>query len=144
MFSLIQKRRWFYLFSSALIIPGLVIMLYSLFTTGSLFRLGNEFIGGSIYELRFLEEGATEASIRQAFQENGNDGVTIQRLGNPEANRWSVRASFQETSVSQQIIESLNAIAPIDLDSLRVEQVSPTVGQEVTQSAILAVLVAAA
>lgn len=144
MFSLIQKRRWFYLFSSALIIPGLVIMLYSLFTTGTLFRLGNEFVGGSIYELRFLEDGATEASIRQAFQANGNDDVTIQRLGSPDANRWSVRASFQETNVSQQIIESLNALAPLDPDSLRIEQVSPTVGQEVTQSAILAVLVAAA
>jgi len=144
MFSLIQKRRWFYLFSSAVIIPGLVIMLYSLFTTGSLFRLGNEFVGGSIYELRFLEAGATEANIRQAFQANGNDDVTIQRLGSPESYRWSVRASFQETGVSQQIIESLNAIAPLDREALRIEQVSPTVGQEVTQSAILAVLVAAA
>lgn len=144
MFSLIQKRRWFYLFSSAVIIPGLVIMLYSLFTSGSLFRLGNEFVGGSIYELRFLEDGATEANIRQAFQANGNDDVTIQRLGNPEAYRWSVRASFQETSVSQQIIESLNAIAPLETDSLRIEQVSPSVGQEVMQAAILAVLVAAA
>lgn len=144
MFSLIQKRRWFYLFSSAVIIPGLIIMLYSLVTSGSLFRLGNEFVGGSIYELRFLEDGATEASIRQAFQANGNDDVTIQRLGNPETYRWSVRASFQETSVSQQIIESLNTIAPLDPDALRIEQVSPTVGQEVTQSAILAVLVAAA
>jgi preprotein translocase SecF subunit len=144
MFSPIQKRRWFYLFSSAVIIPGLVIMLYSLFTTGSLFRLGNEFIGGSIYELRFLEAGATEANIRQAFQANGSDNVTIQRLGSPESHRWSVRASFQETSVSQRIIESLNAIAPLDREALRIEQVSPTVGQEVTQSAVLAVLVAAA
>jgi preprotein translocase SecF subunit len=144
MFSLIQKRRWFYLFSSALIIPGVVIMLYSLFTFGSLFRLGNEFVGGSIYELRFLDDGATEANIRQTFQANGNDDVTIQRLGDPEAYRWSVRASFQETGVSQQIIESLSALAPLDRESLRIEQVSPTVGQEVTQSAILAVLVAAA
>ena len=41
MFSLVQKRRWFYLFSAALIIPGIIIMIYSLATTGSLFQLSN-------------------------------------------------------------------------------------------------------
>ncbi|MFN8563042.1 MAG: protein translocase subunit SecF, partial [Anaerolineae bacterium] len=42
-----------------------------------------------------------------------------------------------------QIVAALDQLAPLDRDNLRVEQVSATVGREVTQSAFLAVVVAA-
>jgi preprotein translocase SecF subunit len=148
MFSLVQKRRWYYLLSAAVIIPGLAVMLYSLITTGSLFRLSNDFVGGSIYELRFTTEGATEDNIRDVFTSNGNSDISIQQLDNPndpnDEHRWSVRASFQEAEISERIIQQLNEIAPLDQDSLRVEQVSPTVGREVTQAAVVAVLLSTA
>jgi preprotein translocase SecF subunit len=146
MFSLVQKRRAFYLFSAAVIIPGLLIMLYSLATTGSLFRLSNDFVGGSIYELTYTAVGANESNIREVFTTNGNNDISIQQLGDPNdpsgINRWSVRASFQDAAVSDAILEQLGSLAPLDLDNLRVEQVSPTVGQEVTQAAVVAVLLA--
>ena len=143
MFSLVQKRRRFYLFSAAVIIPGILIMIYSLATTGSLFRLSNEFVGGSQYELRFTGEGADEGNIRGVFQANGNTDISVQRLGDPAQNRWSVRANFQDTPTQQSIIAGLEAIAPLDRSSLRIEQVSATVGQEVTRSAFFAVVIAA-
>lgn len=142
MFNLVQKRRYFYLISAAVIIPGLLIMLYSLITTGSLFRLSNDFVGGSIYEVKFTAAGADENNIRDVFERNGNDDITIQRLGEPDQNRWSIRASFQDQATTDRILSDLNAIAPLDPDSQRIEQVSGTVGQEVTRSAVLAVLVA--
>jgi preprotein translocase SecF subunit len=142
MFNLVQKRRYFFALSAVVIIPGLLIMLYSLVTIGSLFRLGNDFVGGSIYELRFTEAGANEANIRDVFERNGNTDISIQRVGDTNENRWSVRASFQDQQVTEQIVSELNAIAPLDEGSLRIEQVSETVGQEVTGSAVLAVLVA--
>lgn len=143
MFNLVQKRRYFFLLSAAVIIPGILIMLYSVATTGLLFRLSNDFVGGSIYELRFTDEGANEANIQDVFERNGNRDVSIQRLGDPVENRWSVRASFQDQQTTEQILNELSEIAPLDRDRLRVEQVSGTVGREVTQSAFLAVLVAA-
>jgi len=141
MFSLVQKRRWFFILSASIIIPGLLIMAYSWITTGMLFRLSNDFLGGSIYDLRFTEPGITESVLRDVFQRNGNDDVIIQRLGAAEDNRWSVRASFQEQTISERIIDELGVIAPIDEGSLRIEQVSETVGAEVARSAVLAVLV---
>lgn len=141
MFSLVQKRRWFFILSALIILPGLLIMGYSWVTTGSPFRLGNDFLGGSIYDLRFTQPGVTEAVLRDVFQRNGNDDITIQRLGAVDDNRWSVRASFQEQAISERIIDELNAIAPLDEGSLRIEQVSETVGAEVARSAVLAVLV---
>lgn len=143
MFSLVQKRRRYYLFSAALIIPGILIMIYSLVTTGSLFRLSNEFVGGSQYELRFTEPGANETNIGDVFQANGNTDISVQRLGDPSENRWSVRSNFQDTATQEAIVAGLEAIAPLDRTSLRIEQVSATVGQEVTRSAFVAVLIAA-
>ncbi|MDZ4764988.1 MAG: protein translocase subunit SecF [Chloroflexota bacterium] len=143
MFSLVQKRRWFYLLSSLIIVPGIAIMIYSVVTTGALFRLSNDFVGGSIYELQFTTSGATEANIRDVFEANANDDLSIQRLGSADANRWSVRAAFQDTETQGAILEGLEQIAPLDRDSVRIEQVSPTVGQEVAQAAFVAVIIAA-
>ncbi len=143
MFSLIQKRNRFFAISAAVIIPGLLIMLYSLISTGSLFQLSNDFVGGSIYELQFLSEGATESGIREVFTQFNDPNVTIQQLGEPSEYRWSVRGEFQsEASVTADIIDALDGIAPIDRDNLRVDQVSQTVGAEATRAAFLAVLVA--
>lgn len=144
MFSIVQKRRWYYLFSSAVIIPGLIIMIYSAVTTGMPFRLSIDFVGGSIYELRFTDSGATESNIRAVFAGFGDDNPVIQQLGDASQYRWSVRTGFHDETETRQIQQQLNALAPLDLDALRVENVSATIGQEVTQAAFLAVLVAAA
>jgi len=143
MFNIVEKRRWFFLLSSFVIVPGLIIMIYSTLTTGAPFRLSIDFLGGSIYELKFNEAGANEANIREVFSSIGDDNVVIQQIGNDEDNRWSVRANFHDVEVTNNIVEQLNDIAPLDRDSFRVETVSATVGQEVTRSALAAVAVGA-
>ncbi len=141
MFSLIQKRRYFFLFSAFLIVPGLIVMLYSLATTGTLFRLSIDFVGGSIYEISFTGPGATEANIQDIFARFGDENASIQQLGDPEQHRWSVRSSIQESAVSDQVLAELGKIAPVDLDRSRNESVSATVGEEVTRAAVYAVIV---
>jgi preprotein translocase SecF subunit len=143
MFTLVQKRRYFFAISGTVIVIGLIIMLYSLVTTGSLFNLSNDFVGGSIYEFSFTGPGADEASIRQAFADNGNSDITVQRVGDPAENRWSVRASFQDVATSEAIQAQLNTLAPLDAERTRIAQVSPAVGAEVTRAAFGAVAVAA-
>lgn len=56
MFNLVERRRWFFLISAAVILPGIIAMVVSTLTTGSPFRLSIEFVGGSIYDLKFEEE----------------------------------------------------------------------------------------
>ncbi|NWF70690.1 MAG: protein translocase subunit SecF [Chloroflexi bacterium] len=143
MFSLIQKRRYFFLLSAFVIVPGLLLMIYSTITTGAPFRLSIDFVGGSIYELKFTTPDATESGLRDVFARFGDENVTVQALGAPEEYRWSVRASFREsTAETDSIIEALNSLAPIDRSRLRIERVSPTVGGEVATAAFLAVIVA--
>ncbi len=144
MFSLIQKRRYFFLISALVIVPGIFVMLYSIITTGAPFRLSIDFVGGSIYEITFTEAGASEANISEAFAIAGDDNVLVQQVGDPEAYQWSVRSSIQDAETSQLVLDELNRIAPINRELSRNESVSATVGQEVTRSAFLAVAVAAA
>lgn len=142
MFSLIQKRRYFFLISAVIIIPGIFVMIYSTITTGGPFRLSIDFVGGSIYELQFTEAGATESGIRDVFSAAGDDNPLIQQVGDPGQYRWSVRSSIQDSERTDQVLAALSAIAPIDPNLSRSESVSATVGQEVTRSAFFAVLVA--
>ena len=143
MFNIVQKRRWFFLLSAIIIVPGLAIMIFSTISTGAPFRLSIDFLGGSIYELKFNESGATEDGIRRVFTAVGDEGVIIQQIGNADAYRWSVRASFHDVSVTNDILARLGEMAPINRDSFRVETVSATIGQEVTRSALAAVAVGA-
>jgi preprotein translocase SecF subunit len=142
MYSIVQKRRWYYIFSLAIIIPGLILVVYTLLTTGSAFRLGIDFEGGSIYELTFTQAGATEANIRAVFAQFGDENTVIQSLGAPEQYRWSVRASFHDEAEKRQLLDNLNALAPLDRAASRDENVSATVGQEVSRAAFFAVIVA--
>ena len=142
MFAIVEKRRWFFLLSAVVIVPGLIIMIISIVTSGAPFRLSIDFVGGSIYDIQFTEAGATESDIRDVFSRYGDDNIIIQQLGAETENRWSIRGSFLDSETSQSIVDDLDAIAPIDRDSFRSEQISATVGQEVTRAAIGAVLVA--
>ena len=143
MFAIVEKRRWFFLLSALVIVPGLVIMIYSTIATGAPFRLSIDFLGGSIYELRFEDAGATEDSLRAVFAAVGDEGIIIQQIGGAADYRWSVRAGFHDVSVTNDILARLGELAPLDRDSFRVETVSATIGQEVTRSALAAVAVAA-
>ena len=143
MFNIVEKRRWFFTLSALIIIPGLAMMLYSTIATGAPFRLSIDFLGGSIYELRFEAAGATEDSLRAVFAAVGDEGIIVQRIGAEADYRWSVRAGFHDVNVTSDILDRLGELAPLDRGSFRVETVSATIGQEVTRSALAAVAVAA-
>jgi len=143
MFNLVEKRRWFFLISAIVIFPGLFAMVYSTVTTGAPFRMSIDFVGGSIYDLSFAEKGITEGDIRDAFAEFDDRSLTVQRLTLDDGTeRWSVRGSYLEQDQTDQILDKLNAISPLNRDRTQIEQVSETIGAEVAQAAFLAVLAA--
>jgi len=143
MFNIVEKRFYFFAFSGLLIGIGIIIMIISATSTGGPFQLSIDFVGGSIYDLQFTESGADEASIREVFADFGEESVVIQQLGSDEDLRWSVRGNFEDQETTLGILDALDDLAGLDRDSLRIEQVSATVGQEVTRAAFVAVAVAA-
>lgn len=145
MFQLVQRRRYYLIASIILVLLGLLMMGYSFLTIGSPFRLSIEFVGGSIYDLKFQAE-TTEQNIRDVFAQFGQNDIIVQKVvrltDEEDENRWSVRSGFVDTETSNQIIDSLDQEVPLDLASTQWEKVSPTIGGEVTRSAFWAVLTA--
>jgi len=143
MFNIVERRRWFYLLSLAVIVPGVIAMIYSTITSGVPVRLGIDFTGGSLFRLQFTGP-ATEEAIGNVFANLGEGNAVIQRLGQPEDNTWQVRAGFMQSEKLNQIKSALgDAIAPLDPGRSTFDSVSPFVGGEVTRAALIAVGAAA-
>lgn len=146
MFRLVEQRRWFFLLSALIIVPGLVAMIFSLATTGLPFKLAIDFTGGSIWELSFPQP-IQPADLRAVFVESGaaldadfsdtavttlGDGKTVQvRLKTiDEAQRLALMAAMKEKFGADVVEQQFSAVGP-------------AIGQEVTQAAVFAVLGAA-
>jgi preprotein translocase SecF subunit len=142
MFQMVQRRRYYFILSATVISLGIVMMIYSTVTTGAPFALSIDFQGGSIYEFAF-EESVSETEIRDVFTNFGQDNVVLQSIGAADENRWSVRAGFlDDQDDAEALLAELNALGGLDLDSTRTSSVSPTIGGEVTRSALFAVATA--
>ncbi|MHB0857380.1 MAG: protein translocase subunit SecF [Anaerolineae bacterium] len=135
MFNLIQKRRWYFALSAILIGTGLLAMVYSTIAFGSPLRLSIDFTGGSLLELRF-QQAVEPGDVRQVFTDAGMTDTTVQTVGDDST--VVIRAkpmSMEEKQVLEDDLETL--FGP--LTELRFESVGPSIGQETTRSAGLAI-----
>src|SRR3546814_7792272 len=83
MYDIVGKRRWYFLFSALITIPGLIFI-----ALGGL-KPSIDFTGGTVWQVRFLDEPAPEA-VQAALVE----------LGNPEATVKAVDSGFLEIRLS--------------------------------------------
>ena len=67
MFDVIGKRRWFYLFSALLTIPGLIFILLSPFTDAGL-QLTIDYTGGTRWEIKFADPAVTPAQVEEVCE----------------------------------------------------------------------------
>lgn len=107
MFNLVEKRRWYFIFSAFLILPGIAVMIYSTITTGAPFRLSIDFQGGSIYDLTMEGDPVEEGQIRTVFAEFGDDNVIIQQLGQVDT-IWAVsnlQIEAEDPDDAQRIVD---------------------------------------
>lgn len=144
MFNLVEKRRTYFIFSGTLILLGIAAMIFSLIETGSLFRLGVDFRSGTRFEVQFTEL-VQENDIRAVFNDFGiNNPSVIALIGEGLENSWQIRSEFVSPETAQAIEAALaEQVAPLIPGTTQVQSVSPSVGQEVTRAAFVAVAVAA-
>jgi preprotein translocase subunit SecF len=139
MFSIVEKRHWFFLLSALIIIPGLVAMVYSTIAFGAPVKLGIDFTGGSLLELRF-EQPVQPEDVRQVFVDQAFLGTTVQTTVDDRT--ILVRSKPMEPETKDRIEEALRDSFG-SVEELRFESVGPAVGAEVTRAAGIAVGVAA-
>jgi preprotein translocase SecF subunit len=144
MFNLVEKRRWYFLFSGLIILIGIAAMVYSIITldTHTPFPLSVDFQSGTRFVLSF-QNPITETQIRDVFVEYGVTNPSVTRLGEEQENIWQIRSEFLDSDDAQLIKNALDSIASIDESKTEIDSVSPTVGAEVTRAATLAVFVTA-
>jgi preprotein translocase SecF subunit len=143
MFSLVEKRRYYFIFSGIIIGLGILAMLLSVIRTGSPFLLGVDFRSGTRFEFQFNQPVA-EDTIADVFAQAGYPGVSIIALqGEGLQNAWQARTLAMTAEEAQAIERQLGAVSTLVPGTTEVQIVSPSVGEEVTRAAIIAVIVAA-
>ena len=72
MFDVIGKRRWFFLFSGLLTIPGLIFILLTPVTNGSVgLQFSIDYTGGTTWEIRFKDPAVSADQIKSVFVAHG-------------------------------------------------------------------------
>ncbi|MDX1412840.1 MAG: protein translocase subunit SecF [Candidatus Promineifilaceae bacterium] len=144
LFTLVEHRRRYYLFSTVLILLGIMAMVYALVTSGSIFRMGVDFRSGTRFEVQFLEQ-VSEGDLRDLFNDVGIANPSIIALRGEELeNAWQIRSEFVSPEEAQAIVEAMESdLSPLVPGTTQITSVSPSVGAEVTRAALVAVAVAA-
>ncbi|MCX6017572.1 MAG: protein translocase subunit SecF [Chloroflexi bacterium] len=142
MFTIVQRRKIWFLLSIVIIVPGIVAMIYNTITlpTHSPWRLSVDFREGNRFELKFTQP-ITEDQLRNTFVENGVSSPQITRLGKEADNTWQVRTEYIEGDKAQVLRDKLNAVVPLDQGKTSIESVSKSVADQVTTTAFVAVIV---
>ena len=76
MFDVIGKRRWFYIFSLVITIPGLFFILLTPFTDAGL-QFTIDYTGGTRWEIRFEDPEVTPEQVRTVFAEQGLEAAVL-------------------------------------------------------------------
>lgn len=78
MFDIIGKRRWFYLLSALVTVPGLVFILATPFSDGAVgLKFSIDYTGGTLWEIRFADRSVTPAQVRAVLAAQGYPDSTV-------------------------------------------------------------------
>jgi preprotein translocase subunit SecF len=74
-FDIVGKRRWFYVFSALITIPGLIFILLTPLSGGQVgLQFSIDYTGGTVWEVHFRDGTPTPAEVRQVMTEQGLSG----------------------------------------------------------------------
>lgn len=127
----IKRRKVFYIISLLIIIPGLV----SLVMNG--LNLGIDFTGGSIVQVQ-MDSSVQSAQVRSVLKEIGMDRADVSKSGN----QFLIRTTELDQEQTRQLLNALESKFK-NVEFLSAESVGAAIGKELTNKAILAVIIAA-
>jgi len=138
-FDFVGRRRWWYALSSLIIVAGIA----SFAVKG--FNWGIDFKGGTSWQVP--AHGATVAEVQTAMTKAGLTGSTIQVLGAGSSATVQVQADLnkdtaaQQTTIKNNVNDALAQIGHVPDTQVSVTDIGPTWGSQISEKAILAVLV---
>jgi preprotein translocase subunit SecF len=138
-FDFVGRRHWWYGLSALIIVAGLV----SFGVKG--FNWGIEFRGGTSWEVK--ANGATVSDVQTAVASAGLSSATVQILGRGQNATVQVQADLNSESHAQQVATKAKVqatmahIGHVPVGEVSVTDVGATWGSQISQKAIIAVLV---
>jgi preprotein translocase subunit SecF len=139
MYKIVERRGIWFAISALAILPGIIFMIWSLVTTGSLLPLSIDYTGGTLWEMRF-EQAMQPATVRQVFVDAGYTDTNVFHVEDD----FTIQAKLKELDTAEK--ERLEAQLREQLgpfEELSYRSIGPAIGSEVSQAALLAVVVAA-
>ncbi|MEM9772953.1 MAG: protein translocase subunit SecF [Chloroflexota bacterium] len=145
MFQIIQRRYLYFALSGMLILSGVIAMLISWSIAGQPFGVSVDFVGGARFEVQFSEP-VQESGIRDVLRQFGlSNPAVIELAGEGLTNAWQIRSEAVTPEQGQEITRALgDQLVSLLPDTTQFENVSPSIGAEVTRAAWIAIVVAAA
>lgn len=135
MLNILGKRYWFFLLSLLVIVPGLLIMaIYGM-------PLAIDFTGGSLLEVKFTN--ATLPSTADVVDLYKELGITDTKITTSGTDTLIIRSSFLDDTQRAAVIDKMQTKFNTTVEIQKFDSVGPTIGEQVTRRAGLAVGVAA-
>ena len=139
-FDIAGHRKIWFLISLLVIIPGIICM----FVKG--FNFGIDFTGGTIIDLKF-EQPVSIQQVRTSMSKYGLEGSTIQLTGSMDAasdatvsDSLMIRTTDLEEEQRKDVMATIREDCG-DYQVMREEKVGATIGGELIENAVLALLV---
>ncbi len=83
MFDIIGKRKWFFLFSGLILVPGLIAILLTPLTGGKAgLQFSIDYTGGTVWEFAFKDTSVTADQVKTVLIQNGLGEADVTSIGN--------------------------------------------------------------
>jgi len=132
MIDIVGNRKWFFIISICLLVPGIISML----VFG--FKLGIDFSSGTVMTLRFSQP-VDQSALRQQLSQLEYGDATIQKTSDGD---FLVRTRDINTDQKVALLDGLKKGLNMEVTVRDFATVSPLVANEVARNAAIAVLVA--
>lgn len=138
MFKLVEKRGLWFTISLIVTLPAILFMIYFGVTTGQVLPLSIDYTGGTVWEIRFATPVET-APVRDVFAAAGYNDTSVFTVGADGTVQIKLKPidGTQKEVFKQTLTDQFGPFEELSYRSL-----GPSVGGEVSQAALVAVLVA--
>lgn len=121
-----KYKLWYFVFSMLIILPG----LYYLFTSG--LRFGIDFTGGAVLGYK-LQETVDRDELKRIVSDQGVEVVSVTSNGNEYTIKTKPIEQDKINQIKQSLTDKYGAV-----EEQRVENVGPTIGNELRTKALMA------
>ncbi|MBX3012108.1 MAG: protein translocase subunit SecF [Caldilineaceae bacterium] len=137
MFRLMERRGWYFFFSILFMLPAIIYMAWSLATKGHLLPLSIDYTGGTLWEIQFSEP-QQPLEVRSVFTDAGYNDTSAFTVSDDRTIQLKFKTiSADEKATLQAALQE--RFGSFDERSYR--SIGPTMGNEVSQAAVIAVAV---